>query len=361
LLALVFYMVVPLTIFDICRKLAGFFSFAKSPSTPTMMRTIFRYWKQFDNYFEWFCLITTLCLFYIEPEENSWHTKLAPLVILISWANFMILLGQIPWFGVYVEMYIAVLQEFLKLLSAYVCLLIGYAISFFMIFKKEQPFSDPLKAIWKTLAMMTGELEYNDLFESETSNNQPHLDFVSSLAVQIIFMTFLFTIAIVLMNLLVGIVVHDVNEIKKTALATKLKRKVELVEYLETTSENIKLIIRKAFELLKRLFILFCLCKNQGAVKATCKNLGPFIKECVQPKDSDFESEAKCAALQIAQVNEEIKMLDLADDSVDGHLRHSTDTLENKLRRNNWKINQIMIDLNALIKENNEITIKLKK
>jgi hypothetical protein len=353
-------MVVPLTIFDIIRKLAGFFSFAKTPSTPTIMRTLYRYLKQFDNYFEWFCLITTLCLFYIEPKENSWHSKLAPLVILISWANFMILMGQIPWFGVYVEMYISVLKEFLKLLSAYVCLLIGYAISFFMIFKTEQPFSDPLKAIWKTLAMMTGELEYNDLFESKDTTNQQQLDFLSSFAVQIIFITFLFTIAIVLMNLLVGIVVHDVNEIKKTALATKLKRKVELVDYLVTTSDNIKLILRKAVELIKRILFL-SICKKWEGKKATCKNLGPYIKICSQPRDRDFDSEAKCLALQIAQVNEEIRVLEDSGDNVDGSLRHSADTSENKMRRNNLKINQLMADLNALLQENHEIALKLRR
>jgi hypothetical protein len=350
----VYNAILPLTYFDICRKLAGFFSFAKSPSTPTIRRTLWRYVRQFDNYFEWFCLICTLYLFYKHPEDKTDTTNLAAMVILISWANFMILQGQIPWFGVYVEMYVSVLKEFMFLFMAYVCLLIGYAISFFVIFKNDKAFSDPLKAIWKTLAMMTGELEYNELFPEESGG----MGIVSDLAVRLIFVAFLVTIAIVLMNLLVGIVVHDVNEIKSLALVTKLERKVELVEYLSTTSDNIKLIFKKAMEIIMVVPNYFCANTQKYQPPADGSE---FFKVYSQPKDGDFDSAAKNAALQIALVNQEMHVLDALGDSVDGPLSgQSHDSLENRYRRNNLKIKQLSAELFAATKDNEEILITLK-
>lgn len=353
LLCIVYNAILPLTYFDICRKLAGFFSFAKSPSTPTIMRTLCRYVRQFDNYFEWFCLICTLYLFYKRPDDETDTTNLAAMVILISWANFMILQGQIPWFGVYIEMYVSVLKEFLLLLLAYVCLLIGYAISFFVIFKNDKAFSDPLKAIWKTLAMMTGELEYNELFPEEGGS----MGIVSDLFVRLIFVAFLVTIAIVLMNLLVGIVVHDVNEIKSLALVTKLERKVELVDYLSTTSENIKLILKKVIEIIMVVPNYFC-ANRQKYLPAVVSD---FFKVYTQPKDGDFDSAAKNAALQIALVNQEMHTLDAFGDSLDGPLSgQSHDSLENRYRRNNLKIKQLSTELFTATKDNEEILIMLK-
>jgi Ion transport protein len=356
LLCVVYNAILPLTYFDIGRKLAGFFSFAKSPSTPTIMRTLCRYVRQFDNYFEWFCLICTLYLFHKHPESQTDTTNLAAMVILISWANFMILQGQIPWFGVYVEMYVSVLKEFMLLLLAYVCLLIGYAISFYIIFKGDKAFSDPLKAIWKTLAMMTGELEYNDLFPADASDG---MGIVSDLAVRLIFVTFLVTIAIVLMNLLVGIVVHDVNEIKSLALVTKLERKVVLVDYLSTTSENIKYIFKKAIDIIMVVPNYFCASRRQKYEPPA--DVADFFKVYVQPKDKDFDSEVKNAALQIALVNQEMHTLDAFGDSVDGPMSgQSHDTLENRYRRNNLKIKQLAAELFAATKDNEEILITLK-
>ncbi|XP_059490271.1 transient receptor potential channel pyrexia-like [Neocloeon triangulifer] len=366
LLDIAYCLVVPLTIIDIIRKLAGFFSFANSPSTPTILRTIIRYLKQFENYFEWFSLIATLYLFYSSPTPQSWHDRLAPLVVLIAWANFMILLGQLPWFGVYVEMYLSVLKEFVKLLMAYICLLIGYAISFYMIFKSKEPFSNPLKAIWKTLAMMIGELEYNDLFDNTTAD----MELLSSVAVQIVFIGFIFTIAIVLMNLLVGIVVHDVNEIKQSALATKLKRKVDLVEYLETTSGNIVYVISTAICIGRQVTcydrLRKCYDRKRGVhVDAEgAADEGTFIVTYTQPKQQDFDSEALCDALKIAQENKELTSLGMdVTDNVDGTINYkrTSDNLHIRFRRNNAKIVQLTAELNQLVKDNNEIALKLKR
>lgn len=226
-------------------------------------------------------------------------------------------------------------------------------------------FSDPLKAIWKTLAMMTGELEYNDLFPDKMSGGAGTK---SNFAVPIIFTTFLITIAIVLMNLLVGIVVHDVNKIKSLALVTKLERKVELVKYLSTTSDNIKLIFKIAIQIFTVL-----LNYGKGGIKknepqADYSESKPFIRKYVQSKEGLFDSEPKNAALKIALFNAEVHpafnneehLLDAFGDSVDAPLRDlNPDLLKNQLRRNNLKMKQLTASLVAVTQENEEVLTKL--
>jgi len=213
--------------------MTGLMSIYKSRFTPQGKKLVMHYFRQFDNWFEWISAVGILCLFFIPPKEDSyWPKVLAPVVTVVSWANFMHLVGQLSWFGVYVEMYIAVLKTFVELFSVFSILLIGYALSFYMFFKEEGNFSDPLKAMWKTLAMMIGDLEYNDMFDKENASSFSTVHFV--------YVTFLITTTIVLMNLLVGIVVHDVNEIKNSALETKLIRTINVVLYLDTSSRSLK-------------------------------------------------------------------------------------------------------------------------
>ena len=115
-------------------------------------------------------------------------------------------------------MFTTVSTKFFYLLLWYSILLIGFALSFFLVFGPPAPpkkegadedggggggFADIPGSLLKVSAMMTGELEFGDLpFDANPWTSR------------LIFLAFLFLITIVLLNLLNGLAVSDTQAIQ---------------------------------------------------------------------------------------------------------------------------------------------------
>ena len=107
-------------------------------------------------------------------------------------------------------MFTTVAKNFAKFLAAYFCLLVAFALSFCVLFPNYQSFNVMVPAaVVKTLVMMAGEIEYeNFIYE----NGDALFDFTGHLMILI----FTVLVSIILMNLLVGLAVSDiqVNKVK---------------------------------------------------------------------------------------------------------------------------------------------------
>jgi hypothetical protein len=97
----------------------------------------------------------------------------------------------------------------------------------------------------KTMVMMTSEFEYTALFDEEHSKE---LAF-SFQIVRLIFVVFLILAAIVLMNLMVGVAVNDINDLEILGNIRRLDKQVEFLSTLDTLVYNkafSKILPRKA-------------------------------------------------------------------------------------------------------------------
>ncbi|CAB3253320.1 unnamed protein product [Arctia plantaginis] len=207
-----------ITIFEIFRKVYGISGYS----------TVRQYLMQSENIIEWFVIVSVFLISYIYTNLTyTWQKHVGAFAVLAGWTNLMMMIGQLPVFGTYVAMYQKVQKEFAKLLMAYSCILIGFTISFCVIFPDSSSFANPFMGFITVLTMMIGELNL-DLLLNEPDGNDPPI--LLEFSAQITY--------VVLMNLLVGIAVNDIQGLRKTAGLSKLVRQKKLISYMELALFN---------------------------------------------------------------------------------------------------------------------------
>nr|XP_012135046.1 PREDICTED: transient receptor potential channel pyrexia [Megachile rotundata]XP_012135047.1 PREDICTED: transient receptor potential channel pyrexia [Megachile rotundata] len=230
LLELEWYALMVLTILEAFRKLT---------SIPTYL-SVRQFFTQAENMVEWCVILSVFATSFIYTGRTyAWQNHVGAFAVLCGWSNLMLMIGQLPIFGAYVAMFTSVQAQVFKLLLAYACLLVGFTASFCVIFPRSKSFSSPHIGLIKVLVMMTGELNFEDLFfpreEDSTSMDSGGTSWILlQVSAQLSFVLFLLFVTIVLMNLLVGIAVHDIKGLQKTAGLAKLVRQTKLICDVET-------------------------------------------------------------------------------------------------------------------------------
>ena len=141
------------------------------------------------------------------------------------WGELMLMIGRLPLFGIYVQMFTTVAKNFFKFLAAYFCLLIAFALSFAVLFPNYQSFNG--NALVKVLVMMAGEIEYENFVYENGSALYPGTS-------HMMILFFVVLISIILMNLLVGLAVSDIQGLQKSAGLDRLVRQTELISHIES-------------------------------------------------------------------------------------------------------------------------------
>ncbi|XP_011498211.1 PREDICTED: transient receptor potential channel pyrexia-like [Ceratosolen solmsi marchali] len=231
ILELEWYALVVLTVLEGLRKLMGILTYS----------SVRQFFTQAENIVEWCVIVSVFATsFVFTGRTYTWQSHVGAFAVLCGWSNLMLMIGQLPMFGAYVAMFTSVQAQVFKLLLAYACLLVGFTASFCVIFPRSKSFSSPHTGLIKVLVMMTGELDFEELFfPGEEEGGRP-VDvggtswILLQVSAQLSFVLFLLFVTIVLMNLLVGIAVHDIKGLQKTAGLAKLVRQTKLICDLET-------------------------------------------------------------------------------------------------------------------------------
>ncbi|CAL2030391.1 unnamed protein product [Caenorhabditis brenneri] len=168
-------------------------------------------------------------------EVKKIVTWFLPIIAIISaWANLLYIMRKSP-FGIYIFMMTRILRSFAHIATIWIPTLIAFSFAFLLIMRdtgvKPWPLIDQqsanmtmvqtmlviLQAITKTSTMMIGEVDANDILDT----NQ----WIPSILV----LVFEIITVILLMNLMVSLAVGDVTYLKNTAQDKILKIKVNFV------------------------------------------------------------------------------------------------------------------------------------
>lgn len=199
------------------------------------------YIRQWENWLQWFIIVGVfLCTIpygdvditvngKIIKNTSNWQHDVAAVTIFFCWLELMMIIGRFPTFGLYVQMFTTVSLNFATFLMAYSCLLIAFGLAFSVLFSNYPSFHLPAGLV-KTVMMMSGELEYEDIFYNNCSNSQIQYPFTA----HGMFLIFVLLVTVILTNLLVGLAVSDIQALQVSAGLDRLVRQTQLVAHLES-------------------------------------------------------------------------------------------------------------------------------
>lgn len=187
---------------------------------------------QYENYFE-ISIILLGGFLTIAGKNNKESQHIGAFVILLSWLQLILLIGKHPKFSVQIEMFLLVLTNFAKFLFVYSLMIFAFAMAFIVLFNpgdfegtSDIKFSGFFESIFETFVMIAGEFDSSNI----PFGNYP----VTS---HLVFLLFVFTIAIVLLNLLNGLAVYDTQMIKQDAASYTFLARLKYLAFLDKFSK----------------------------------------------------------------------------------------------------------------------------
>eukprot|EP00095_Tigriopus_kingsejongensis_P003021 maker-scaffold170_size291898-snap-gene-1.41 protein:Tk03021 transcript:maker-scaffold170_size291898-snap-gene-1.41-mRNA-1 annotation:"transient receptor potential cation channel protein painless" len=195
-----------------------------------------------ENWLEMSIIVLIALILGLERSEFNTDLKrhLSAIVIVLSWAELITLVGKHPkltTYNVYVTMFYKVMGTFFFFLCWYMFFIIAFGLGFYIMLHKDGAnytsgpddyvfFNQPWLALVKTSTMFVGELEFSDI----------PVDLESSLAPlsYLFFLSFVFLIVVVLMNLLNGLAVSDTGVIQEKAEIVSYISQVATISYTES-------------------------------------------------------------------------------------------------------------------------------
>nr|BAN81930.1 transient receptor potential A5 channel [Solenopsis invicta] len=164
----------------------------------------------------------------------DWMLHSISIAILLSWMQMMLLISRVLMWGDYALMFYTVLTNILKINQTFGSLMIGFALSFAVLFRGNNQFVNFWSSIKITVVMMMGEYDYDKLFEIKDGKKN-FLPVTSG----IVFMVFVMLASIVLINLMIGLVVNDIQGLEKEGHIRRLMKQANFVAHLEKVTHHL--------------------------------------------------------------------------------------------------------------------------
>ncbi|XP_026998616.2 transient receptor potential cation channel subfamily A member 1a isoform X2 [Tachysurus fulvidraco] len=190
-----------------------------------------KYLQDMSNVLDW---AATICsLLFVTPlllnVKKTWHWQAGALASLISWVNLLLYLQRFQRFGIYVVMFREICRTLLSIIVIFVYLILAFALAFYALMIKQKHFGRVFLSLMQTFAMMAGEINYQDNFLKPYIAQQLPFPILTYL----IFAWFVLLVPILLMNLLIGLAVGDIAEVKNNACLKQIGMQIELHTNLE--------------------------------------------------------------------------------------------------------------------------------
>ncbi|XP_052892549.1 transient receptor potential cation channel subfamily A member 1 [Anopheles moucheti] len=192
-----------------------------------------------NNFISW--ILYTSALIMIWPMFSSGmcfsiNFSAASITVFLSWFNLLLFLQRFDQIGIYVVMFLEILQTLIKVLIVFSILIIAFGLAFYILLSKvSEPqvnhlsFSSIPMSLVRTFSMMLGEMDFVGTYVQPFHVGDLPFPFPSF----VILCLFMILMPILLMNLLIGLAVGDIESVRRNAQLKRLAMQVVLHTELE--------------------------------------------------------------------------------------------------------------------------------
>ncbi|KAJ8922148.1 hypothetical protein NQ315_004083, partial [Exocentrus adspersus] len=161
----------------------------------------------------------------------------ASFAVFLSWFNLLLLLQRFDQVGIYVVMFLEILQTLIKVLMVFSILIIAFGLAFYILLSRGEHLSFktvPMSLI-RTFSMMLGEIDFLGTYVKPyyLTNEEERAFLPFPLPAFFILGLFMVLMPILLMNLLIGLAVGDIESVRRNAQLKRLAMQVVLHTELE--------------------------------------------------------------------------------------------------------------------------------
>ncbi|CAG9864669.1 unnamed protein product [Phyllotreta striolata] len=200
----------------------------------------FLYFMEPINLVAWLLYVSALIMVLpIIFRSNLYDLQLscASFTVFLSWFNLLLLLQRFDQVGIYVVMFLEILQTLIKVLMVFSILIIAFGLAFYILLSRGEHLSFktiPMSLI-RTFSMMLGEIDFLGTYVKPyyMTNDEERSFLPFPLPAFLILGLFMVLMPILLMNLLIGLAVGDIESVRRNAQLKRLAMQVVLHTELE--------------------------------------------------------------------------------------------------------------------------------
>ncbi|KAJ7385774.1 hypothetical protein OS493_013808 [Desmophyllum pertusum] len=187
------------------------------------------YFKQLTNLLEWVLYVSSI-IFILPYVSNSFASlqgdprvtwQIGTVAVFLGYMNLILFVQTLDSVGIYVTMFFQVAITVLKTISLFLLFAIAFSVVFYILFREQDAFDSFWMTLAKVIVMTVGE-ESSFIF----------------------LCIFIFAMPIVLMNLLVGLAVGDIESVQKYAF---LRNKGKFIDFVVGVERNFPKFITRRF------------------------------------------------------------------------------------------------------------------
>eukprot|EP00049_Salpingoeca_infusionum_P014862 m.284501 g.284501 ORF g.284501 m.284501 type:complete len:1109 (-) comp15763_c0_seq1:408-3734(-) len=222
------------------------------------LRQFGRTYFNWRNLLDWLVYITAAMLVSM-PQfskaanlEDNWNMAWlsGSVAVFLAWMNLLVFVRRFGGLGIYVLMFTNTLFTVLKVMFVFSIFVIAFALSFHVMLNGQDNFKTAASSISRTFVMMTGEYDFDSIFTGECLDDDTQTFdsncFRFASLMYPMFVLFIILMQIILMNLLIGLAVGDIEKVRAEA---KVSRQAIKAEYI-MASEPYMSFIRNPVELM---------------------------------------------------------------------------------------------------------------